>query len=74
MSDFAFGMLGLVIIGPFFVWTVVRGLSKGRIWSRFGPDFRRDKQPILFWLSVVTYGVIATVTFASSMRMVTSSP
>ena len=69
MSDRAFGFMALFVFVPGLIWIIAHELRTGKIWSRYGPDFRREKQPILFWLSVVIYSVIATIMLLVGLHM-----
>ena len=72
MSDATFGWLGLLVLSPLFVWIVVRGLKVGTVWTKYGPDVSRAKQPILYWVNIVVWLSFAILMPFISLKLIGS--
>lgn len=71
MSDRTLTIL-YVLMSGLFLWVVVNGLRTGEIWSRFGADVSRSKQPFLFWLYFVIWSALGAMMLYGTFQLFTS--
>lgn len=61
-------ILFFLLMGAWFSFTLVRGLMRGKLPSKFGPSLRA-KEPIIFAMNAVMHGFFALAIFFAAFSL-----
>jgi len=69
VSDRVFAFIGLIVLTPLSGFLAFDGVRTGTVWAQFGPNPRRDEQPIRFWTSVGILAMMSVSALVVSLTM-----